>query len=389
VALVLCVSAAIAWQLWLHGPGHKITDREVLQEAVTEWKRAGEPDPGPNYQIFEQQAGQGYYDDAAATARLYKLAEDRNWSVVELAKIRAENGDIQGAKKMIRQVAGPDPNLDLDLRLKDQATRVIAHIQASNGDVTGALETIAPLGETSSVLLAFANRQIASADFDGALKTAEQMNHQDADDVFYGIGDALRLRKEQGRVNQLALHMSNREQAALFLELVPLTLRERTPQVLVVQRQPSPCDTAFVDANRGKFAEADAAIEQNKCEFVAYVAIQQYAVDAVGAEHLLRKNADHLDLVRGLAEFAIAAAKKGNIAEALRLLNDAQLLSGPGSAVNAVQEIARDWTIRDGPKPVLKWTHSRSNTGERTWALIGIAEALGHARRQLNGTGTS
>jgi hypothetical protein len=40
-----------------------------------------------------------------------------------------------------------------------------------------------------------------------------------------------------------------------------------------------------------------------------------------------------------------------------------------------VHGIARDWTIRDGPKPVLKWARSRPTTEERTWALIGMAES--------------
>ena len=69
--------------------------------AVAEWKKAGEPGNGPNYQIFEQQGAQGYYDDAAATGRLFKRADDVQWSIVELVKIRAENGDIQSAKSLL------------------------------------------------------------------------------------------------------------------------------------------------------------------------------------------------------------------------------------------------------------------------------------------------
>jgi hypothetical protein len=91
-ALVPCVGVGLGWMVWQRIPGHKITDQELLREAIAEWKRAGEPGNGPNYQIFEQQAAQGYYDDAAATARLFKRADDVQWSVVELVKIRAENG---------------------------------------------------------------------------------------------------------------------------------------------------------------------------------------------------------------------------------------------------------------------------------------------------------
>ena len=46
----------------------------------------------------------------------------------------------------------------------------------------------------------------------------------------------------------------------------------------------------------------------------------------------------------------------------------------------AVHGIARYWTIRDGPKIVLKWARSRPTIEQRTWALLGMAEALGHAR---------
>src|SRR5436190_7001582 len=98
IASLVLSAAAVGWILWLRFPDRKITDQKLLREAVEEWKRAGEPGNGPDYQIFEQQAAQGYYEDAAATATLFKSAEDRRWSVVELAKIRAENGDILGAK---------------------------------------------------------------------------------------------------------------------------------------------------------------------------------------------------------------------------------------------------------------------------------------------------
>jgi hypothetical protein len=48
-------------------------------------------------------------------------------------------------------------------------------------------------------------------------------------------------------------------------------------------------------------------------------------------------------------------------------------------STEAIHQIARAWTIKSGPKAVLKWARSRPTTDERTWALIGMAEALGHA----------
>jgi len=58
-------------------------------------------------QIFEQQAARGYYDDAAATGLRLRRAEEVEWSVVELARIRAANGDLSGAKAMMKRFAGP------------------------------------------------------------------------------------------------------------------------------------------------------------------------------------------------------------------------------------------------------------------------------------------
>src|ERR1700693_1537794 len=69
LAIVLCAGGGIAWILGLRSPAHGITDQDVLREAVAEWHRAGEPGEGPNDQIFEQQAAQGYYDDARRRPR--------------------------------------------------------------------------------------------------------------------------------------------------------------------------------------------------------------------------------------------------------------------------------------------------------------------------------
>ncbi|MCU1315067.1 MAG: hypothetical protein JWN63_389 [Candidatus Acidoferrum typicum] len=376
----LCAGAGIAWMLWVRGPGHTITDRELLWEAVEDWKRSGEPGNGPNYQILEQQAAQGYYDDAAATGLLFKRVDDVQWSIVELAKIRAENGDIRGAKAMIKRFAGSN--------LGDRATQAIAEVQAGKGDVRGALETSSSLSDSDNVLLAFARRQITNGDFDGALKTAEAMKTKSSDQVFYEVGDSLRVRGEQKRVRELASHMSDCKLATLFEALARFTTQPGEIRTI----QATPCDIAYVDATGGKFAEADAVIEQNKCSNVSYIAIRQYAIDPAGAERLLRSKAGPQDLAYGLDQLGVAAAKKGNIPEALRFLDNLQSLSTAENTGNVVltearttdlvHELARSWTIKDGPKPVLKWVRSRPNTGQRTSALIGIAEALGHARPQ-------
>jgi hypothetical protein len=382
IAVSLGLGAGIALLLWLERLEGRITDQYVLREAVTEWTLAGEPGDGPNSQIFEQQAAQGYYDDAAATGHPFKRVDDVQWSVVELAKIRSENGDVQGAKNMIKRFAGSD--------LGTRATEALALTQASKGDLRGALETITPVGDSDEARLVLGRRQIASGDFDGALKTAAQMKPKSADQIFYELGDALRVRGEQKRVHQLASHMTDRKLAAMFLELSRFTLWDRDAHVTTIL--PTPCDDACFDATRGQFAEADALIDQNKCSNVSFVAIRQYAVDPIGGERLLRAKADPQDLEYGLDQLGVAAANNSNIAEALRFLDNLQNLSRAGNSGNVVltearnteliHATARAWTIRDGPKPVLKWARSRPNTDERTWALIGIAEALGHSRPQ-------
>jgi hypothetical protein len=141
------------------------------------------------------------------------------------------------------------------------------------------------------------------------------------------------------------------------------------------------------EATRGKFAEADEVIRKNGCSNVSFVAVHQYEVDPSGAERLLRDKSNPQDLAFGLGQFAAVAARKGNIVEALRLLNDLQSVNlgeknkplAEARGTDAIHQIARAWTIKSGPRAVLKWARSRPTTEERTWALIGMAEALGHA----------
>lgn len=374
-SLLLCVGVGIGWMLWRQFPLRKITDQELLREAVEEWKKAGEPGYGPNSQIFEQQAAQGYYEDAAATGSLFKRVEDVQWSLVELVKIRAENGDIKGSKNAINSLPSP--------ALQKKAAEVVALIQAQDGDLSGALETIAPFGESDEVFLAYGGHQIQMGDFEGALDTAGRT--KSGYQLFYDIGDALRIRGEQGRARKLAAHMKDRKFAALFLECARFTLWPHPEEVRVIRA--TPCDEAYLDATRGKFAEADEVIRKNGCSNVSFVAVHQYETDPSGAERLLRDKSDSYDLAFGLSQLAAVAARKGNILEALRLLNDLQTVNlgekykglAGDWGLDATHQIARAWTIKAGPRAVLKWARSRPTTEQRTWALIGMAEALGHA----------
>jgi hypothetical protein len=201
------------------------------------------------------------------------------------------------------------------------------------------------MSQSDEVFLAFGQYQIEKGDFEGALNTAEQT--KSGYQLFYDIGDALRIRGEQSRARKLAARMKDRKLAALFLNCARSTLLSREEEVRTIQ--PTPCDYSWMYTTEGKFTEADAVILKNKCPNVSFVAVRQYAVDPSGAEQLLRANAGKEDLTRGLGELVKAAAEKGNIAEALRFLGDVQSLSGPDSLSSEVHESARNWTIRDGP----------------------------------------
>lgn len=355
--LFVCICAA--GFLWVRAFTHKITAQELLREALSE-----SPDHNyPETEIFEQQATQGYYDDALATARLAKKTADLDWFIVELAKIHVENGDIQGAKAVAQMFPGRHA----------QIFKAIALLQAHQGDLSEALATAPSLPDTNEILVEFASYQIAHADFQGALATSERLTRPA--DVFYDIGDALRLRHEQKRVRELAAGMSDRKLAQLFLQLVPLTLWDRKPDYSL---RLNSCDMAFEDAMHNQFAKAVKTLEQNHCEY-SYTAIRYYEIDPAAAEKFMRSSTDPHDLRFGLQELAMAAAKKGRIEEALQLRADA-IKVDPKESYNSTLQIARAWTIRDGPRKVLPWARSQPTPGDRELALLGMAEALGHER---------
>jgi tetratricopeptide (TPR) repeat protein len=362
--------------LWMRFPNQSITDRALLREAVAEWEHAGGPGGEISREVFVQQAVQGYYDDAAVTGHLFRRSDEVEWSVVELARIRAENGDLLGAKAMMKRFAGSDVGA--------QIAKSLALAQVSKGDLKGALETAGPGVDQDEILQAFARRQISDGDFAAALETAARM--KSPDQVFYELGEALQERREQNRVRELASGMRDRKLAAEFTKRVRVTLWPPTNAHVI---QATPCEIAADYGRQGKFAEADALIEQNECTDNSYVAIGQYASDPVGAERLLRSRSTADDLLFGLDQLAVEAAKKGNITEAFRFLSDLQHLKN-GNARNsvlaevrvteAVHGIARYWTKKDGPNAVLKWARSRPTGEERAWALIGMAEALGRTK---------
>jgi hypothetical protein len=368
--LFLCAAVGISLALSVRGLHVRISAQDLLRQAVR--------DRGPLEDIFEQQAGQGYYDDALATARVITSSpphhenELSGW-IEELIKVRAENGDIQGAKEMIKKFSGSA----LGAR-GPEATREIARIQVDTDDLRGALETGVSPADANEVMEEFGNREIAHGDFDGALKTSEQVNERSAYNLFYALGGALRERDEPQRLHELASHMTDPKRAAEFLDAARFTL---SPGVEVRSVQATPCDIAWVDANTGKFAEAYSLTQQNRCRY-SDTAIKQFATDPDEAERELRTSGDAGDTSIGLAYMSEAEAKKGDVANALRLLDSARQVSGKQAfCVDCVREIAWAWTLKGQPGVVLGWAHSLPIASQqRGYALLGIAQALGHAR---------
>jgi hypothetical protein len=188
----------------------------------------------------------------------------------------------------------------------------------------------------------FGSREIASGDFDGALKTAEQISERSAYDLFYEVGRALRQRGEQQRLHELASRMTDRKRAAEFLGAARTTL---WPWVEVRTLQPIPCDIAWMDGNAGKFAEAYVVVDQNRCRY-SDIAIKQFATDTVEAERELRRSTDTADVSNGLAHMSQEAAKKGDVANAIRLLDSAREASGKQDfCLDCVREVAWAWTV--------------------------------------------
>jgi hypothetical protein len=368
VATFVCAGGVAGLVVWRQSH-ERITGREILHEAMIEWRCAGER-PELIRQIFEQQATQGYYDDAAATGLLQRRPEEVQWYVVELARIRAENGDLSGARAMMKRFAGPS--------LSPRIAEAIALALASKGDLPGALEFVATGVNRDDVLMVYARRQMENGEFTGAVETAALM--KSPDQVFFELGSNLAGREGRKRVHELATG-KDQKLAAKFEKDVQATLR---PPAFADVKEATPCEIANSSAEQAKFAEANALVEQNKCTNNSFIATREYALDRAGAERLLRETSNGDDLIFGLRKLAVAAAKKGNVPEALRFFSDLQStaksdLVEQDRVTDAVHGIARYWTITDGTKAVLKWARSRPTCEQRAWALLGMAEAFGHA----------
>ncbi len=370
--IILCGAVGASLALSLRSLHVVVSPQDLLREAAR--------DRGPLDQIFAQQAAQGYYDDALVTARLTasilplrNQAYELSGLTEKLIEVRAENGDIQGAKQMIKELSGSALG-----PLGPKATRDIARIQIDRGDLRGALDTVTSPADTNEVMEEFGDFQIRNGDLDGALKTAEQVNERSAWNLFYDVGYALHDRGEPQRLHELASHMSDRKLAADFVEAARTSL---SPHIEVRTLQMTPCDTAWMDGNAGKFAEAYGLTEQNNCRY-SDIAMKQFATDPAEAERELRKSTDKADVILGLVRMSDAAAKNRDAANVLRLLDSARQISGKSDyCAGCMQRIAWAWTLKGQPRVALNWARSLPiDDQQRGYALLGVAQALAHPR---------
>jgi len=285
-------------------------------------------------------------------------------------RIRAENGDIPGARSMAER---------LGAQTRAWAIEAIAAVQARRGDLRGALETSASLPGSNNVrgcdatvrvggievrdplpgavqaIEEFGARQLESGDLEGALNTAEAVRPCSTPGLLSRIADAFFAQGKLKQARELASQAANGKAAAEFLAM--LNQRERGARVSIVE--PSPCDVARFDAQLGKFADAYRAIEGTRC-LVSGIAVRQYPSDPAAAEKALRESTNCDDLAHGMAGFARAAARKGDVTGALRFLTAAQVAGAtdwPQTAV--VRDVAWVLTLKEGPRSGLRWARSR------------------------------
>ena len=175
-------------------------------------------------------------------------------------------------------------------------------------------------------------------------------------------------------MHELVSGMKDRRMAGRFEKAAEVALR---PPAFVEVKKATPCDTAYSFADQGKFAEVNALVKQNKFSNTALLAVRECALDSASAERLLRETPNGDDLMFGLGQLAVAAAKKGNVSEALRFFSDLQNLKVSSAkrdflaevrVTDAIHGIGRYWTAKDGAKIVLKWARSRPTCEERAWA---------------------
>ena len=372
--LVFVVVLATAASLFYWSYSRPRSERQLLAEARTN-SRQGRLCNQSGMDIAWQQAGQGYYDDAVATARSWcDRNEDINDLLLHIVVIRTENGDVAGAKAMAAGLVAP---------LRQPATALIADTQARYGDFAGALATAASLPDPSGTLLEIASRQVQCGDLEGAVLTAQKLDGPRAAGVYGDIGQVLYRQHLLARKRELASKIPTAAERNSFLVMV--AAMDPAHIHVVGSIVATPCDLAYFkakpEATAADFQEADRLFEEGHCGFRTTIAERQFRVDPAGAERLLLNSPDTNDRSSGIERLAELAAQQGEIPNALRLLDMARAADLSAVALRpAIRAIGRGWTLQGPQRTVLRWARSFPAGEDRAQALLGMAEAMGHAR---------
>lgn len=310
-------------------------------------------------EIAKAEAEQAYYNDAIEAWKLTDRWPDL--LLADIVRIRAENGDISGARNMAQK--GPSAEA------KFGCLREIALVQVKSGDISGAIETTEQLPSRfrQSVLEAIGVRQAESGDLDAALATAKQMQSGWSDSVLFAVADKLSERGNTAEAHKVASRITNKEMAE------SVGAPEVTPSI----NSSDACDIAWQEAKSGNSEGALRALEKANCQCKTLAYIHQHIGDIQGAELALRNCDNPADLSAGMAELAKRSAQSGDIPTALRLAGRVHVTGAyfeEEYLADAFRYIGRNWGGKDRTAAI-KWAESTPVGFPRAMALLGVAES--------------
>jgi hypothetical protein len=278
-----------------------------------------------------------------------------------LVRIRADNGDVLGAKSMAENAPSPEAKL--------RCLQEVALVQATSGDIDAAAETALHLPSRlqQRVLEAIGLHQVALGDLDAALKTAQQMERGQSDNLLFAIAEAFDERGNKAKAKQIASRMADTDMAK------SVGAAEIPSQSASIDA----CDIAWKQANSGDSKGALHTLVGAKCECKSAAYIHERAGDAAGAALAVRSCENPSDVSAGMAELAKRSAESGDIPSALSFASSVDVAGAyrfEEYLAPALREIARYWALKDRTA-ALEWAESRPDGYQRAMALLGVAES--------------
>jgi hypothetical protein len=347
------------------------TDRVLFREAVEAGRGAHRDQQSYIFsEIAEAQAKRGYYDDALETGRLVESFPDQVF--VKIVEIRAQNGDISGAKGVVDSAPVAE--------WKARAKQSIAVVEAESGKLDAALATSRdlPEGNKVPVLQAIGMYQAKAGDVASALKTVSLLKPGGGDDILFEIVDLLRKRGEEKRAQETAHRMQDQDMALMARD--PLGWKKQHPES---QSNADPCQVAVTKAKAGDYPEAIKIIQSKSCECNGDEYVYIYAHDPANAERAARACSNPGDVSYRMAELAKISAGQGEVAQALKFAGFIRVSGASyeeGYLAPALREIAEAWVTKDGPDQALNWARSLPDAYQKSLAILGVAESSQNAK---------